>query len=325
MLQVVTPQLITGHNILLRLDLDVPIENGQVMDDYRLRAAMPTIQMCLSNAKTTTIIGHVGRPNGKVVNSLSVEPIFDYFEEVFGPAVFAAQTLRILENLRFEPGEDQMDLNFARDLASYGDFYINEAFAAHHPAASTTVLPKLLPHALGLRFTRELQVLSEIRNSSKRPQVALVGGAKIEDKYQAVQAFAKFCDFVLVGGLLPSQIKSKNLPIAQNVILAELSPSGVDISSETINYFTRTIQTAKRIIWAGPMGKYQDSQGNQGDISLARTINSLGIESIIGGGDTEAALAQFRDQFSFVSVGGGAMLEFLASGTLPTLEAMVNP
>lgn len=322
MIQVASAQILTSKRVILRLDLDVPIQNGEILDDYRLQAALPTLQLCLINAESTTIIGHIGRPKGVVVESLSVEPIFNYFENIFGPESFESGALEILENLRFEPGEDSGDLNFAKDLTSYGDFFVNEAFAAHHPAASTTVLPKLLPHAIGLRFTQEIQVLSEVRASSKRPQVAIIGGAKIEDKYPALTALSKFCDYVLVGGLLPTQIRQQNLPIFQNVILGEIAPSGLDISEATVDHFSQILKTAKRVIWAGPMGKYEDPQANQGSLALAKTILENNSESIIGGGDTETALAQYLKYFSFVSVGGGAMLKFLSEGTLPTLEAL---
>lgn len=323
MIQVVSDQLLTGKRVILRLDLDVPIQNGQILDDYRLKATLPTLQLCLVIAETTTIIGHIGRPKGVRVESLSVEPIFNYLEDIFGPEAFESGSLQILENLRFEVGEDSGDLNFAKALTEYGDFFVNEAFASHHPSTSTTVLPKLLPHAIGLRFAQEIQVLSEVRASTKRPQVAIIGGAKVEDKYPALTAFSQFCDYVLVGGLLPNQIRQQNLPIGQNVILGEIAANGLDISLASVDHFNQILKPAQRIIWAGPMGKYEDPQGNQANLALAKTILANQIESIIGGGDTQTALKDYLDYFSFVSVGGGAMLEFLTKGTLPALEALL--
>lgn len=319
---VVSKDLVEDKRVLLRLDLDVPIEEGGIVDDFRLRTAIPTIELCLHSAKSTILMGHIGRPGGVEDPKFSVAPIYEWLNKHFGKVVLENGKLRLLENLRFEKGEDECSLDYAKQLASLGEFFVNEAFAAHHKAASTTILPTLLPHAAGLRFAQEVKKLSSVRENPERPQVAIIGGAKIEDKYRGVIAFSKLSDKVLVGGLLPEQIKQKDLYTAPNVMLAESASSGIDISPESVTKFKDVIKDAKQIIWAGPMGKYEDPLGNKADEALAQAVINSGAESIIGGGDTEAALEKFLTHFNFVSVGGGAMLEFLTEGTLPTVEAL---
>lgn len=312
------------HNkrVLLRMDIDVPTKDNRVLEDFRLRAGLPTLELCLQNARSVVICGHVGRPGGKVVEDLSVAPIVNWLENWYCDLELPQGRLHVLENLRFEPGEQECDLNFAKELALYGDIFINEAFASHHKSASTTVVPTLLPSYAGLRFAREVEVLTSVRNSPKRPLVAVIGGAKTEDKYPAVMSLAKFCDKVLVGGLLAKKIKDEGLETGENVVLGVLSESGIDMSDQTIVEFSEILKGADQVIWGGPVGKYEDPEGNRGNLKLAEVVVNSGAESIVGGGDSIAALAHFINRFSFVSVGGGAMLKLLCEGSLPTIEAL---
>ncbi len=324
--KVVSPELIQGKNVLLRLDLDVPIQNGKIMDDFRLLAGMETLGLCLEFASSVVLCGHIGRPGGKEDPDLTVKPIVDWIEEGYGHIQLPKGKLHILENLRFEPGEDASDPQFARELASFGDIYINEAFAAHHPSASTTLLPALLPHAAGLRFADEVQALTQVRNNPKRPLVAILGGAKIEDKLPVIKSMAQIADAVLVGGKLALELKSdetKFNSIGANVLVAKMTEDGEDISPETESAWRGIINGAKMVVWNGPLGKAEDPKNNQSQV-IARDIITSGAESIVGGGDTLAALARYglTDKFSFVSTGGGAMLKFLETGTLPTIEAL---
>lgn len=328
-MKVVSEGLIKDKKVLLRLDLDVPLWSDQVMADFRLKAALPTIKLCLDHASQTIMIGHLGRP--KSVNpQFSLLPVHAWFEEVVSLRIKFAKTLEeidssqalMLENLRFFKGEENLSVDFARGLAQKGDFFVMEAFAAYHPAASTTILPTILPHAAGLQFAQEVEKLTAIRENPKRPLIAIVGGAKVEDKYQAVLSLSKICDTVLVGGLLAKEIETKNLEIPPNVVLGQLNEKELDLSIASIAAFAHIIEKAKQVIWAGPLGKYEDPEGRQGNELLAQTIIGCGTESIIGGGDTEAALFHFLPAFGFVSTGGGAMLKFLSDGTLPTIEAL---
>lgn len=339
-MQVVTADLIRDKKVLLRFDIDVPLVRGEggrweVGEDFRLKAGLPTLKLCLEGAQQVVIMGHVGRPAfaeataGKpdsfFVPSLSVEPIYDWLAEQDSlRSHLSGGNLKLLENLRFEKGEEDCDLEYAKELASYGDFFVNEAFAAHHPAASTTVLPTLLPHAAGLRFEEEVEKLTAVRENPKRPLVVIIGGVKIEDKGSAIEAMAKIADYVLVGGKLVTELRQKYHDRDTNVRVADLIESGMDITEETIKQWETIIKEAQMIVWNGPMGKIEEEEYSKGTKEIARAIISSSAESIIGGGDTIGLLGNLRmlDQFNFLSTGGGAMLKFLGSGTLPSIEAL---
>ena len=327
-MQVVAPELIENKRVLLRLDLDVPLRevNGLMVieDDSRLLAGMDTLGLCLEFASSVTICGHLGRPGGKEDPKLSVKPIVDWLEEGYGHIQLPEGKLHILENLRFEPGEDALDPAFAKELASHGDFYVYEAFASHRPSASTTVVPTLLPHAAGLRFEAEVDELTQVRGNPIRPLVAILGGAKVEDKLPVIKAMAQIADVVLVGGKLAAEIKEQGIEgLGANVMVAKLAEHGFDISDETVGAWTNLIKTAKEVVWNGPVGKFEDPQYNQSE-KIAKAIIESGAKSIIGGGHTISAMTQYglADRFTFVSTGGGAMLKLLADGTLPTIEAL---
>ena len=344
-MRTLTAEEIAGKTVLLRMDLDVPFKplpghetftaegaegdtttHLMVAEDFRLLAGVDTLDFCLEHAKSVIVMGHIGRPEGKEDSALSVAPIVDWFETQLKGVEFPAGKFHILENLRFEPGEDSADPAFAQQLANLGDFYINEAFASHHPAASTTVLPGLLPHAAGFRFAKEVEVLTKVLNNPQKPLVAVIGGAKLEDKLSVVNRLSQIADAVLLGGKLIHEVRDKGMSFASNVIVGRPSDDGFDISPETRHQFEGVVSRAKQVIWSGPMGKFEDGH-NQGNQAIVDAIVASGASSIVGGGDTIAALVQLDllDKFAksgFVSVGGGAMLKLLATGTLPTIEAL---
>lgn len=328
-MQTVSAPFVKNKRVLLRMDLDVPIRDGFIQDEFRILAGLPTLELCLQNAKSVVICGHVGRPNGVEVESLSVAPVVNFLEDWYCDLELPAGRLHVLENLRFEKGEsfdtaqdkDEV-LRFAKELATYGDVFVNEAFAAHHPSASTTVIPTLLPSAAGLNFAREVQVLTGVKNNPKKPLIAIISGIKVEDKYPAIISLSNIADAVLVGGLLPQLIKEQNLPITPNILLGQRSENGLDLSDATLDAFANLIKNAKQVIWAGPVGKYEEPSGNKGNQILAQAVIASKADSIVGGGDTIAALKKYLDQFNFVSTGGGAMLRLLVDGTLPTIEAL---
>lgn len=330
-MNIVNGELIKNKKVILRLDLDVPLENGQVVEDFRLKAVIPTIELCLKNASKIVIIGHLGRPVG-FDQSLSLKVVCDWFSKNLSksPTFETDSDFVMLENLRFNKGEQECDLKFAKELSLKGDVFVNEAFAAYHKSASTTVLPTLLPHAAGLRFADEVRVLTELRDNPKKPLVVIIGGVKIEDKLPAVLALSKIADAVLVGGLLAKNIQEQKIEVPMNVMVGKLSDSGIDMAEESINAFISLVKDAKQIIWAGPLGKYEQAlssgdenpEGNIGNKKLAQAVVASGAQTIIGGGDTEAALKEYLDRFSFVSVGGGVMLKLLTDGTLPTIESL---
>ncbi|MDO8618409.1 MAG: phosphoglycerate kinase [Candidatus Daviesbacteria bacterium] len=381
-MQVVTPELIKDKKVLLRMDLDVPLVESSgksqesrivVADDFRLKAGLPTLKLCLESAEEVIIMGHIGRPQG-FDPELSVEPIYDWLEKQGLCSHLTSGKLKILENLRFEAGEsfdtaqDETAVSdYAKELAKLGDpsttstalstsslrtsVFVNEAFASYHPSASTTVLPTLLPHFAGLRFMEEVEVLTRVRNNPKHPFVAIIGGAKVDDKLPVVEALSKIADYVLVGGKLVSELAG---PVAQqphptsststalsvraldgaprfappanlpdNVLIGELNEAGTDVTHETIEKWKPIIQKAKMIVWNGPMGKIEEPKNFQTH-ELANIIIQTEAETIVGGGDTIGYLGKLGllERFSFVSTGGGAMLKFLETGTLPTIEVL---
>lgn len=331
-MRVLTPHLVADKKVLVRIDMDVPLgeitddtghARSAVLEDFRLRSALPSLYLCMQYASQVIVLGHIGRPGGKKDQALSVEPIVNWLDREFPNFDYPAERLQVLENLRFEPGEDAADLDYARELAKLGDFFINEAFAAHHPAASTTLLPTLLPHAAGFHFDHEVRTLRHAREHARQPFVVIIGGAKIEDKLPVVEVLSKIADSVLLGGKLPKEIEEKGLKLPPNVIVARMREDGQDISPQTLPEFGQALIGAKTVIWSGPMGRYEAGfiTGTQ---KLAELVLSSEAESVIGGGDTISALGStgLLDQFSFVSTGGGAMLKFLVDGTLPTIEAL---
>ena len=238
-MQVITAQLISGRKVLLRYDIDVPLRQAQghgqpeVEDDFRLKSGLATLKLCLENAQQVILMGHVGRPESPDPN-FSVKPIYDWLVEHDLHSHMESGKLKLLENLRFEPGEDGCNLEYAKEILNLVEddtvisekaeiVYINEAFAAYHKASSTTVLPTLLPHAAGLRFAMEVKTLTEVRNSPKKPFVALIGGVKMGDKLEAIQVLAEKASAVLVGGKLASQVHEDSFNFPANVLAARLT------------------------------------------------------------------------------------------------------
>ena len=322
-MQIVNSSLIAGKKVLLRYDIDVQITDGKVTEDFKLKAGLPTLNLCLQNAEAVILMGHVGRPEGKVVPELSIEPIRKWF---WGQG-FSRANFRILENLRFDPREEAGDLSFAKELAAMGDIYINEGFGSYRPAVSTTILPTLLPHAAGLRFAEEVRILGEVRDHSVKPFIAIIGGAKVVDKLPVIEVLAQKADVVLVGGKLISEIREQNLDLPKNVLVGMLNGDGFDIAAETVSAWNNLISKVAMIVWNGPLGKFEDPK-NDATKKIARIILDSGAQAVIGGGDTVAALSQYgllqkAQEKAFVSVGGGAMLKLLADGTLPTIEVLL--
>jgi phosphoglycerate kinase len=327
-----------GKKVLVRLDLDIPAE-----DDFRLRAELPTIEFLLNQKARIILLGHLDRPKGKVVEKLSLRSVAQKLGELFSSkfkvkstklqfkvqnfeAFQILENLILLENLRFYPGEEKNDLEFAKKLASFGVFYVNEAFAAsHREHASIVGIPKILPHCAGFNFTKEVENLSKVLENPQRPVVFVVGGAKPETKLPLVAEFAKKTDWVLVGGLLPTSSKFKvQSSKFKNIIWGKLTKDGLDIDENSIKKFKDIIKTARTVVWNGPMGKFEEKKWEEGTRKVAEAIAQSSAFKVVGGGDTVAALNKFGllSKMDFVSTGGGAMLEFLAKGRLPGIEAL---
>ncbi len=316
---------VAGKRVIVRMDLDVT-------DDYtRIETAKDTLKYLVDNKAKIIIIGHKGRPEGKIVKDLSLEPLAKVISGIIGSDVkFIAnsQDLKdeevvLLENLRFDAREEQNDEGFAKELASLGDFYVNEAFAVSHRAhASIVGIPKLLPHAAGFRFADEIEHLSRVTENPNRPLVFLISGIK-KDKLEMIETIKKLADKVLVAGRLPDFMAEDYKD--EKVVVAQLNPDKEDVTLRSIENFEDEIKNAKTIVLAGVIGKYEDEGHRLGTQKVFAEVANSGAYKIAGGGDTEAALTMFNltDKFDWISVGGGAMLEYLAKGTLPGIEALL--
>ena len=304
----------------MRADLDVPEK-----EDFRLEAMVPTLKFLSEKGAEIVIMGHLGRPEGKVEEALRLNSVEERLRKIAGGIEF-----KLLENLRFDPGEEANDSEFAKTLSQNGDVYVNEAFAASHRShASIVSLPKLLPHSAGLRFMAEVETLNKILEAPKRPVVAIVSGIK-KDKVELARLLGKKVDKVLVGGRLPEffgdNTDSIRLQNGENLMVANLIMDKEDITLNSIDKFKEEIERAGTILLAGVLGKYEDEGHRQGTKEIFEAVASSAAFKVAGGGDTQAALTMFNlmERFDWVSVGGGAMLEFLAKGTLPGIVALLE-
>jgi len=310
---------VSGKRVLLRVDFNVPLKDGKVEDDMRIRAAVPTIELLhKQGASQIVLITHIGRPDGKVVEDLRVAPVAARLRELT-QVPFAME-----ENLRFDPGEEANDPEFAKKLASLGDIFVNDAFAVSHRAdASIVGVPKLLPSYAGLLIEKEIDKLSGALTPPSGA-IAIIGGAKVETKAPLIEKFAATYGKVLVGGAIANEYKPKTadvlLPIDGMPQLADM----FDIGPETRDAWAREIAAAPFVLWNGPVGMYEKEPFSAGTDALAQALVGSGAAAVIGGGDTAAALEKFTFDPSriFISTGGGAMLEFLIQGTLPGIEAL---
>jgi len=335
-MRIVNAAVITGKRVLVRLDLDVPInDQWQIEDATRIDAAHPTLLLLKQHAKQVIICGHRGRPNGKIDSGLRLKPLIPDLEELIGQPVAFINTLpnevpqstpfSLLENLRFWPGEEQNDPHFATSLARLADIYIDEAFGvSHRTAASTVGITALLPSFAGFHFAKEVVELSTILPNPIQPFVLVLGGAKLETKLPLLETMTDTANAILVGGLLAKEINENNQAMPTNVIVASLTDIAKDIDQASIDRFTTIISKAQTIGWNGPLGKFEEPEGAHATQVVAQAIADSGAYTVVGGGDTLAALHDFGllDKFDFVSVGGGAMLEFLSGQPLPALEAL---
>lgn len=327
---------VSQKTVLLRTNYDVSLKEGKIVDTSRIDESLPTLNYLLEQQAKVIILSHLGRPEGEINPHLSLKPVAQYLSQLLQKEIplFAkteevdkTQPIIMLENLRFWPGEENNDLNFTQSLASLGDFFVNDAFAcSHRQHASLVGLPKLLPSSFGFDFLKEVEFLSQIKENPRRPVTLILGGAK-EDKLEVIEKLLNWADKILIGGKLP-QLVSKSYP--EKVIVAQLNAGGKDITLESINQFKEIIKGSGTILWAGPMGVFEEPESEEGTKQIVQAISEIQAFKIVGGGDTEAALTKFNslessnleENIDFISSGGGAMFEFLAKGTLPGIEAM---
>jgi phosphoglycerate kinase len=333
---------VAGRTVLVRADLNVPLEDGGVADDTRIRAALPTLELLLGRgAARVRVCSHLGRPKGEDP-AFSIEPVREHLR-----SLLPEDRVEVLENTRFHPGETRNDPAFARELAAGCDVFVNDAFgSAHRAHASTVGVAELLPAYAGLLLLDELEHLGRLLGDVERPFVLVAGGAKVEDKLGVLENLGGAADEVLVGGKMAEELRVQN-PLPFPVVLptdvvaasefaegAETQPArfdalpagwlGLDIGPETREDFGRRIRAAKTVFWNGPMGVFEWAPFAGGTKAVAEAVAGVDGYTVVGGGDSVRAVNELGldDEVSWISTGGGASLELLEGKVLPGVAAI---
>jgi phosphoglycerate kinase len=333
---------IAGKRVLVRSDLNVPLEGVRIADETRIQASLPTLQLLLErDAGEVTVCSHLGRPKG-VDETFSIRPVAERLRELLPD-----DRLRVLENTRFNPGETKNDPGFAKELADDNDLFVQDAFGSVHRAhASTVGVAQLLPAYAGLLLERELIELGKLLGEVERPFVLISGGAKVDDKLGVLTNLGEKADAVLVGGKMAEQIRTDN-PLPFDVVLpldvvaasefaadaeAKVVPYdalpdgwlGLDIGPKTRELFAQRISEARTIFWNGPMGVFEWPRFAEGTKDVAVAVASSHGYSVVGGADSARALAELglADEVSWLSTGGGAALELLEGKDLPGVSVI---
>ncbi len=378
-----------GKRVLIRVDFNVPVKEGKVTDNTRIRAALPTIRYILDNGASLVVMSHFGRPKGEKKSEFSMAPVAREFEALLGRSVrLAADVIGeevekavlalksgdvlLLENVRFYKEEEKNDAEFAKTLASYGDLYCNDAFGtAHRAHASTEGVAHYLPSYAGFLIEKEIRFMAPLLENPEKPFVAVIGGSKVSSKITVLESLVKTCQAVVIGGgmaytflkvqghdigkslfepeyqetakaflakaeekgvkvILPvdhvcaSEFSEDAEPVAVDGVCIPDDLMGMDIGEKTVKLITSEISAAKSVVWNGPMGVFEFSSFAKGTEEVARALAASGATSVVGGGDSVAAINKFglADKISHVSTGGGASLEFLEGKTLPGIKAL---
>lgn len=377
---------VKGKRVLVRVDFNVPIKEGKITDDTRIRAALPTIEYLLEQGAAVILFSHLGRPKGGPDPKYSMKPVAEYLAKmVKAPVSFAEEAagpkteeiakglkpgeILVLENTRFYPGEEKNDMDLAKKFASLADVYVMDAFgSAHRAHSSTEGVTHFLPAVAGFLMEKEIQYLGQAISDPKRPFVAILGGAKISDKIGVIRNLLSKADSILIGGgmantffkaqgypLGDSLVENEVLELAKellkdggskirlpvDVVVASGTDEGaeikvmpvgpvadgwriLDIGPETVESFGKVIKGSKTVVWNGPMGLFEDARFAKGTFGVAQALADSSAATIVGGGDSAAAIQQsgLAEKITHISTGGGASLEMLEGITLPGVAAL---
>jgi phosphoglycerate kinase len=333
---------VEGKVVLVRSDLNVPLDEGRIADDTRIRASLPTIQLLLERgAREVRVCSHLGRPKGPD-ERYSMAPVRERLDELVGD-----DRVYVLENTRFNEGETKNDPGFARELADGCDLYVNDAFGSAHRAHSSTVgVAELLPAYAGLLLLDELKHLGRLLGDVERPFVIVSGGAKVDDKIGVLENLGSRADEVLIGGKMAEDVRAES-PFSFEVVLptdvvaassfdadaeTQVTPFdalpdgwlGLDVGPQTCDDFARRIAGAATVFWNGPMGVFEWPRFAAGTLAVAHALADCDGFTVVGGGDSVRAVqeAGIADRISWISTGGGASLELLEGKELPGVAAI---
>jgi phosphoglycerate kinase len=329
---------VAGKRALVRVDFNVPLEDGRVADDTRIRSALPTIRLLLDRgASEVVLMSHLGRPKGPDP-AFSLAPVEERLRELLPDG-----RIRLLENTRFDPRETTNGPGFAAELAASGDVFVNDAFgSAHRAHASTEGVARLLPAYAGLLLLRELEELGSLLESPERPFVAVLGGAKVADKIGVLTSLGERADTLLIGGKMAEEVeRGASYELPEDVVAAAaFEPDaearvvpwdevpdgwlGLDIGPVTQKRYAARIAEARTVFWNGPMGVFEWPRFAEGTKALAEAVAAADAHTVVGGGDSVRAVEELglAERIDWISTGGGASLELLEGKELPGVAAI---
>jgi 3-phosphoglycerate kinase len=321
----------------------VAVEKAKIKEKFKIEAAKETLQYLLDKNAKVALISHLGRPDGKVDPEFSFKDIASEIQEILGVRIkfvgdcvgekvqeglnnLQNDEVMLLENVRFYPEEEKNEPGFAKELADGFDIFINGAFSvSHRDQASVTGIMKFLPSFAGFRLQKEIEEMEKIKNNFARPAVAIIGGAKIETKLPVIKFFENIYDHILVGGKIANEATDEKINFSEKVIIAwDFVDGRSDIGTETLFKFKEIIALAKTIVWNGPLGKIEEEKFAVGSDEILKAIIASGAYTVVGGGETLEVLEKNNamDRISFVSTGGGAMLDYLSGEKMPGIDAL---